>query len=435
MNITSMEPELREFRPPAAAGLGLPDGLVWPRYSGRSVGNLAATVCQALGVPKALPQGALSPLAPGLVDDLFEGVRRVVLLVMDAMGWVALQRVMAGNGDLVFHDLAERGRLIPLTTTFLSTTNSVLSSIFTGRPPAQHGLLAYEMYLREWLMAVESIGFSSPWEPFANTLLKWGFEPEKFLPVPSVAQRLVTQGVATVSVTHKSIATTPLSRMHFRGAKETRGYSYASDFWVSLRQVLRAHRSSRLFLAGYWPAVDTLAHKFGPEDETGEAEIRSIALLMEDIFLKHLPAEDCEGTLLLMTADHGQIATPATSTIVYAQHPLLRDALWMPPIGEGRVPFFYVRDGAYDRALCYLQDRFGEQFVFLSRQQVLDSGLLGPGPIYSEVPFRLGNIIGIATGDGAFARTPDDAKRLPGRHGGLTAEEMLVPLLAVRLDA
>lgn len=430
-----MERELLGFRPPSAAGLGLPDELVWPRYGGRCVGNLAATVCKALGAPDALSQGALAALAPGLVDDLFGGVRRVVLLVMDAMGWMALRRVMATGDDLVFHNLAERGRLIPLTTTFLSTTNSVLSTIFTGHPPAQHGLLAYELYLREWLMAVESIGFSSPWEPFANTLLRWGFEPEGFLPVPSVAQRLAPLGVATVSVTHKSIATTPLSRMHFRGAKETRGYSYASDFWVSLRQVLADHRKRRLFLAGYWSAVDTLAHKYGPQDETGEAEIRSIALLMEDIFLKRLPAEDREGTLLLMTADHGQMTTPATSTTVYADHPGLRDALWLPPIGEGRVPFFYVRDGAYDRALDYLQNHFGDHFVFLSRQQVLDAGLLGPGPAYDEVPFRLGDIIGIATGDGAFARTAEDAKRLVGRHGGLTPDEMLVPLLAVRLDA
>jgi hypothetical protein len=47
----------------------------------------------------------------------------------------------------------------------------------------------------------------------------------------------------------------------------------------------------------------------------------------------------------------------------------------------------------------------------------------------------LGDIIGIANSNGAFARTKEDAKRLAGRHGGLTAEEMLVPLIAVRLDS
>ncbi len=31
-------------------------------------------------------------LASGLIDDLYEGVRRVILLVMDGMGWMALHR-------------------------------------------------------------------------------------------------------------------------------------------------------------------------------------------------------------------------------------------------------------------------------------------------------------------------------------------------------
>ena len=433
MDMSAGERELREYRPAPALcdGLGLPAHLVWPRYEGRSVGNLAATVGRALGVPL---DGVLPPLADELLDGMLDGVKRVILLVMDAMGWMALRRVMATDAGLVFHRLAEQGRLMPLTTTFLSTTNSVLSSIWTGCPPAQHGLLGYELYLREWMMAVEAIGFSSPFAPFSNTLLAWGFDPEAFLPVPSLAQRLAPFGVPTYSVIQKGLTSTPLSRMHFRGAKEVRGHSYGSDFWLTLRRTLSAQGNGRRLIAGYWSAVDTLAHKFGPEDESGEVEIRSIAMLMEDVFLRRLTPEEREGTLLLMTADHGQIHTPARQVVAAEAHPALLDMLWMPPVGEGRVPFFYVRDGAHDDAWAYLHEAFGGEFTFLSRAQLLESGLLGPGEVYREVPYRLGDIIGIATGNGAFTRTKEGVERLPGRHGGLSPEEMLVPLLAVRLE-
>lgn len=432
MDIKALEDDLRAYRPGTPGAAALHRAHVWPRYEGRCVANLAATMAGALG---ASVPGALPSLAPDLTGDLLDGVQRVILLVMDALGWLQLRRVMTRYDDVVFHRLAEQGRLVPITTTFLSTTDSVLSSIWTGRPPSQHGLLAFELYLREWMMAVEAIGFSSPFEPFSNTLLRWGFEPEQFLPVPSVGQALSGQGITTVTVTHKQFTTSPLSLMHHRGVTEVRGHNDASDFWLQLRRALHDHRGKRLLLAGYWSAVDTLGHKFGPEDESGEMEVRAISMLMDDIFLKRLDPALGEKTLLLMTADHGQILTRRAVTPVMAEHPQLMDMLWMPPLGEGRVPFFYVRNGMYDAVWDYLHAHFGDIFVFMSREQVLESGLLGPGPLYAEVPFRVGDIVGIAREDGSVVADFKDLDRLAGRHGGLSPEEMLVPLLAVRLDA
>jgi hypothetical protein len=432
MTIDRLETALRAYRPEGAPDL--PEHFVWPRYEGRSVGNLASTVGNILGAD--LPRLMLPALEDDLLDGMLDGVERVVLMVVDALGWLQLRRAMAKYDDLVFHRLAERGRLLPITTTFLSTTNSVLSCIWTGRPPVQHGLLAYELYLREWMMAVEAIGFSSPHEPFSGTLTKWGFDPLEFLPVPSLGQILTHRGIHSGAVILKQFTTTPLSRMHFRGINEVRGHRYASDLWLALRQVLAANRGRKFLLGGYWPAVDTLAHRHGPEDASGDGEIRAFSMLMDELFLKELPSEDRDGTLLLMTADHGQIRTPEEAVVVMADHPELLDMLWLPPVGESRVPFFYVRHGRYDAAWNYLHEHFGDDFVFLPREEVLASGLLGPpGDIYAEVPFRLGDIIGFARGDGAFGRRREDAKRLTGRHGGLTPEEMLVPLLALRLDA
>ncbi len=431
MDTTTLERDLRTYRPDGAPSL--PEHFVWPRYEGLSVGNLAATVGQALGA--TLP-GVLPPLRDDLLDGLLDGVQRIVLVLIDALGWETLQDVMARRPDLIFHRLAAQGRLWPITTTFLSTTNSVLSTIHTGRSPVEHGLLAYSMFLREWLMAVEAISFSTMHTPFEGTLTEWGLEPEKFLPVPAIGQLLAVQGIASYALTLDRFVKTPLSVMHNHGMQEILGYATASDFWLTLRHILE-QRTERGFVSAYWSAVDTLAHRLGPLDESGDAEIVSLALLMEEIFFNRLTLAARKGTLLLLTADHGQITTPPGSEILLDQHSALLDALFLPPLGEGRVPFFYVRNGQYEMVRQYVDEHFAEQFIFFSQDEVLRSGLLGPGKPSAEVRHRLGDIVGIATGNAHFARDAESVKKKPmlGRHGGLTPQEMLVPLLAVRLDA
>ncbi len=430
MDASTLERALRTYRPKEA--MTWPSNFVWPRYEGLSVGNLAATISHALGA--VVPEEVLPPLQNVLLDGMLNGVRRVVVLVIDALGWEQLQAAMARNPDLPFHRFAAHGRLWPLTTTFPSTTNSVLTTIWTGRPPVAHGLLAFTMYMREWLMAVESISFSAVHEPFAGTLSRWAFDPEAFLPVPTLSQWLAAQGILSYLVIHKSISQTPLSRMQFQGTREVVSFHIFSEFWVTLRRVLHEHRDERMILAGYWGGVDTLAHHYGPHDETGDAEIRTVAMMMEQFFLKELLPEDREGTLLLLTADHGQITTPPATAVMLDDHPTLRDGLFMAPLGESRVPFLYTRHGHYDKVWAYVTDQLGDRFVWLTQDEVIGSGLIGPGPVFKEVPHRLGDIVGLAKDNTFLAVSEEDRTRLLGRHGGLHASEMLVPLLAMRLD-
>jgi hypothetical protein len=421
---------LRTHRPTSLPDF--PDFFIFPYYEGLCVGNLGATAAQILGanVPDVLP-----PLSYPGVTDLADGIKKVILVVVDGLGWLQLRRIMDNEANSIYHRFEENGCLIPLTSGFLSTTNSVLSMIWTGRPPIEHGLLAYELYLREWMMAVEAISFGTPHIPFSATLAEWGFNPESFLPVPTISQVLSVQGILTYQVTSKYYIHSHLSRMHHRGVREVRGHTTASDFWLNLKRVLAATGRERTLIGGYWSPVDTLAHTYGPLDEACDMEIRSFGLLLNLMFFRNLSAAEKEGVLLLITADHGQITTPEKAAILIQDHPVLHDALLMPPVGEARVPFFYVRNGMYDTVWQYLHATFGDDFYFLSRQDVIDSGLLGRGKMYPEVQHRAGDIVGIAKGDRYFIRDPALAKKLRGKHGGLTPEEMLVPLMAVRLDA
>jgi len=147
------------------------------------------------------------------------------------------------------------------------------------------------------------------------------------------------------------------------------------------------------------------------------------------------PAARAE-TLLLVTADHGQTPLPGHGGIALEEHPELRDLLLLPPTGSSRQPFFYAAPGRREALRTYLA-RFDAEFLLLDADEAAARGLFGPDGRHPELPYRIGDLIPLARAEGCFWRmdTPQEIRRYRGMHSGLTADEMLVPLLAARLDA
>jgi hypothetical protein len=62
----------------------------------------------------------------------------------------------------------------------------------------------------------------------------------------------------------------------------------------------------------------------------------------------------------------------------------------------------------------------------------VDAGLFGPGTPHPEIFNRIGDLIVAAKGS-AYWWWAAKENPLIGRHGGLSADEMLVPFLAAKL--
>ena len=426
------EARLRSALLPVIQGL-LPAGeFVMPDYAGLGIANLPATIAALFGA--GLKDACLPPLRHDLWAGWGDGLRRVVLVVIDALGYLQLRASMNHDDRLVFHRLADAGSLVPITSTFPSTTNTVLSTLWTGHSPAAHGILAYELYLRELGVAASTLFFWPIAHRRRDSLAEWGIEADKFVPVPGLAAQLAAHGVVTRSMISKAYAESLLSRIHRRGVREVVPFVAVSDMWAGLQQIIERHPDERLLLMAYWDSIDGITHQYGPHHHTWDIELGVLSWVMERAFLSRLTPAQRKGTLLLLVADHGGVATPPAAAVRLDKHPDLRDALALPPLGESRVPFLHVRGGALAHVQDYLQERLGHCFALLTREQVLDSGLLGPGSIFAETPHRLGDLIGLARANHYLARDHAQLKML-GRHGGLQAQEMLVPLLGVRLDA
>jgi hypothetical protein len=220
--------------------------------------------------------------------------------------------------------------------------------------------------------------------------------------------------------------------------RDTIGFVSGADMWLQLQRLCEKTRAGargrKLLLTAYWDTMDGITHRWGPDDASWGLELRGLSHMMRAAFLERLTPAQRDGTLLLITADHGGVQTPRSAAVRLDKHPGLRDTLTLPPVGESRVPFFYTRPSTLERARQYVEEHLSHAFSLLTREQVLASGLLGPGHPAAETPHRLGDLVGVAHGAHYVARETTQLKMV-GRHGGLLPAEMLVPLLGVRLDA
>jgi hypothetical protein len=412
-------------------GLLPPDqGWVVPHYDDLSIANIPATVAALLG--SELP-GALPALPSDVWADWLPGLQRIVLVVLDALGYRQLQRMWAAGEGQIFSSLAAAGRLAPLTSVFPSTTDAALVSLRTGVPPAAHGWLAYEMYLREWGIAANAILLCPVWTRQGGLLVDWGLDPETIVPIPTLAGHLADVGVFNGAVLSAYLKDTPFTKMLYRGVAEIRGHIHASDLWVHLRHLLAETQGKRAFLTVYWSGLDTLAHAYGPDTDLWAAEFHTVSHLLEREFLASLPAKDRDGTLLLITADHGQLLIPAEQILIASEDPELRRHLLVPISGESRAAFIYPRPGRAQAIRDYLVSAFPGWFTVLDSAEALEAGLMGQ-PIADETYARAGELLVLPRDNHALQRAPL-AVPLLGRHGGLTQDEMLVPFIGTRLEA
>ena len=429
------ERTIRDFRLPELTGPLQDEGFILPQYGGYSIANLARTIVSLLGKEEedALAQAALEPALPGNAwKHLAGGVRTVVVVVLDAVGYLSFKRLLERE-QTSFGWLVENGTFVPLTSVFPSTTMAALSSIWTGRTPADHGFLGRRLFLAEYGFLADMIRLMPAIHGQPGSLMQWGWVPEAFIPVPHLAQLLADVGGRTVAHLYGPHAGGGLSRLFLRGVEHIEGFINYSDMWINVRETVTQRKEAPLLASAYWAGTDDVAHTYGPEDERLEAAVRQIAQSFERDFLAPLPAAAREGTVVIITADHGQVETPPERAVHLEDHPALKEMLLGPPSAEPRASYLHVRRGCAEMARDYIATYLGDQFLVLDMEQAVAAGLFGPGEMPRESRKRLGDLLLLARDDSRLI--PEGASaRDRGEHGSLWPEEMLVPLLMARMD-
>ena len=365
----------------------LPESLVVPDYE-NSIVNLSSWILKNFGIDSG------SPL------DLDIGFDRVGLIILDAFGYTAWEKVKR------FYSPKNLPDPNAVTSVFPSTTTAALTSIFTASKPAEHGMLGYILFLKEFGFLVNMIDLAPV--GYQRDLLKDRMDFR--LKVKTVFERLKEIGVLSSVLIPSRYMQSGFSKMLHAGAKVV-GYTSIGDFLHKFSSLLS--REGRRLVVGYVPNVDSVGHK-----ESERAYLTEAAMILSQIdrlVAKSVPKK----SVLVITADHGMVRTPRDGEVWWGPDSPVMDFLCMPPGGERRMMHLYTRRS--DDLLDFLEENHAQKGVFLKKDEALE--------LFGGDNERIGDVVLVALENNSFNfkyRFEEDSLR--GMHGGLSRDEMLVPL-------
>src|ERR1700761_640998 len=368
---------------------------------------MPASICDVLPSAAALLSVSGAVDALGVTEWVGE-VRRVVVVLVDGMGWHLLP-TLAADAPLLASVLAgETGRLDELVCTFPSTTPTSLASLTTGVAPGEHGILGFTVKLPDTDRVLNHI--------------VWRDDPPaaQWQPVPTWFERLQQAGVDARAVLPATFLGSGLTEATYRGAQ----FHPANSGDDSAQLVVDQLHAAPGLVYAYIAYLDTAAHLFGVESpEWHAAAVRVDTLLTR--LVEALPPD----AALLITADHGGLNVPAHKRIDLDADPRLSAGV-RAVAGDPRVRYLHTEPGAASDVVATWSELLTGQAEVRGRDDAVAAGLFGA--VRPEHLPRIGDVVVTCTGDTAVLATahePPEVAQLVGFHGAAAPVEMAIPLI------
>jgi predicted AlkP superfamily pyrophosphatase or phosphodiesterase len=397
--------------------------LTRPRYDGGCIANIPETIAKLLGVRASRP----------LKDERlcrYSECENVVLLLLDGFGAAQLRYSRENHGLPSFERLFSSADFIPITSVFPSTTSSAMASLHTGLTPQEHGIVGYTMFISQLGTIAQMLRFS----PITGgrSLFDSGLDPKAFMNAQTIHERLTQEDIDSTVYVPSHIIDSGLSRITYGGADVEPCFSFGDTVIRARRNLEEEKRKSFHFV--YYASPDTVSHARGPYTEEFSAELESLFAILERNLFAKLDRQVAKKTLLLVSGDHG--AVRVSSTLDVAKNPELVSFFRMPPTGDSRASIMNLKPGAMDQTRSFFHKNHEGEFQLFDSTEMLKDGYFGLGRVKVETPGRIGDLIAVPRYDNAIDNSQLDSRgdKVPGRHGGLSEEEIEVPLIAMTLE-
>ncbi|MFW5799645.1 MAG: alkaline phosphatase family protein [Spirochaetota bacterium] len=388
--------------------------IIYPDYDNCIV-NLISTILNAYNV-----QTNHNPLRQLNLNEL-KSKRNIVLMIFDGMGYDILKRHTDPNNSFIRSKLIDK-----INTVYPSTTASVITSIYTGKTPLEHGVLGWTLYYKEYFrlinilpcidyMSGEYININSinPYKPF--NLHKESIFTKIKENSPDVSQYIITENKIIDSHYNKLIS---------EDAK-MRGYSITDSLYEELRKTIKENDAKK-FILTYASEPDALIHL----QNTGSDWVKDYINEMDKQIRMLVDKVKGTDTLIFITADHGLI--DIDKYYYNDEDEEFYNCIVLPAFPEQRFSSFFVKN--HKRALFekYIKN-YENDFMFMNRDEFWKKELLGRGKKHPKIDDFIGDYLAIAIGDKGIGNFYKSGRthEFKAHHAGLTEQEMLIPLIKI----
>lgn len=384
----------------------LPPGSVLPNYTGGGIVNLMSSIAGAFGVESQWSEASLLKNTPV--------GRRVVMLVIDGLGIDHLRKGLP-DGFLAQHCLGS------LTSVSPSATAAAIPVYLTAEPPAVHGFPG-------WFTWFEELSTTAAILPYAT---RAGFLPlSKCAITPSIlsgVQPFTSKiGAPSWVVSPKRIANSTFNKC-FSVNASILPFDDINHFTKNIVKACKSITEDG-YIYAYWSEYDHTAHGYGVRSGETQLHLEMLDANIEKL-AKQLKGMDID---LLISADHGFTDCPDDKQFILGRDfPKLQKMLKMPLTGEPRLATAHVKNSFNDRFIEIANSTLQGVASVVSTEEYVNAGLLGGRKTHEQLLNRMGDAI-IMMHPNSVILDPlpgEQAPRLIGHHGGLSPEEMLVPLI------
>lgn len=405
-----------------------------PLYDTYCFANLPATIDYLLSGIKqnTLPQDVLGTLP--------SRYNKVVLFFIDAFGWRFFQQY--ADKYPLLKTFQQHGVVSKLTSQFPSTTPAHVTCINTGLNVSQSGVYEWNYYEPLVDAVIAPLRFSYAGDSRPDTLKAARLPSEAFYPTRTFHQILQSRGIQSHVFQHASYAHSTYSNSVLKGATSINPFRNLDEALEKLTTRILNKEESPAYYLLYYDKIDAICHTFGPDSPEMIHELDKLFQAMEQLFYQkilHLTGD----TLLMLTADHGQTEVfPHTTFYLNHRIPGLEACLQtnsrghpIAPAGSARDMFLHVKEEMLAETIALLQRHLnGRAEIYLTRD-LIQQNFFGPTPPSPVFLGRVGNVVILPHPretvwwykEGRFEM------HFWGHHGGLTAEEMEIPLLLLPL--